>query len=399
MSHAGTISRPASTNGTEHAERSEQTQHTAHVETIVIGAGQAGLSLGYHLTRRGLPHLILEANDRVGDPWRRRWDSLRLFTPARFDSLPGLPFPAPGNTFPTKDEMAAYLEQYAAHFQLPVRTGAAVQELTRDGERFVVRTASATFTADQVVVAMSNYQRRRVPSFAHELDARTVQLHSSEYRNPSQLAPGGVLLVGAGNSGAELAVEARRHGHETWLSGRDTGHIPFRIDGRAGRLFLTRFMLRVMLHRVLSTSTPVGRKVRPAMTSHGGPLIRVKPADLSAAGVARVGRTVGARDGRPMLDDGHVLDVANIIWCTGFESGLSWIKLPIFGSDGAPQQERGVAPNEAGLFFVGRHFQYAVSSTMIHGVERDADFVARQIVARRTSLLTTARGLASVASA
>ncbi|MEO7962558.1 MAG: NAD(P)-binding domain-containing protein, partial [Gemmatimonadaceae bacterium] len=333
-----------------------------------------------------------------GDPWRRRWDSLRLFTPARFDALPGLPFPALPNSFPTKDEMAAYLEQYVAHFKLPVRTKSRVIELTREGEVFVVRTTDRTYTADQVVVAMANYQKRKVPDFARELDPRIVQLHSVEYQNPAQLAPGAVLLIGAGNSGAEIAVELRRSGRETWLSGPDTGQLPFRIGGVVGRLLLTRFMLRVMLHRVLSTSTPIGRKARPKMIANGGLLIRVKSQDLAAAGVKRVGRTIGVHNGRPVLEGGEELDVANVIWCTGFDSGLSWIKLPIFGEKGAPEQVRGVVHNEPGLYFVGRHFQYAVSSTMIHGVERDANYVAQQIVAwraKRPAQPVTARALVS----
>lgn len=357
---------------------------TEHVETIVIGGGQAGLSLGYHLKRRELPFLILESHTRIGEPWRSRWDSLRLFTPARFDALPGLPFPAPPDSFPTKDEMAAYLERYAAHFALPVRTGSKVTELSRRDSMFVIRTDDRVYTADQVVVAMSSYQRRRVPAFAGELAPHIVQLHSSEYRNPSQLSPGGVLLVGAGNSGAELALEARRHGHATWLSGRDTGHVPFRIESPVGRLLFTRFTLRVLLHRIFSTSTPVGRKVRPKMLAHGGLLIRVKPSDLAEAGIERVSRIVGGRDGKPLLEDGRTLDVANVIWCTGFDTGLSWIKLPVIDGEGHTIQDRGVVAGEPGLYFVGQHFQYAVSSTMIHGVERDAEYVARQIVSRRT---------------
>ncbi len=354
-----------------------------HVETLVIGGGQAGLSLGYHLKRRGLPFLILESHARIGEPWRRRWDSLRLFTPARFDALPGLPFPAPPDSFPTKDEMAEYLERYAAHFELPVRTASTVTELTRRDGVFVARTNDREYSADQVVVAMSSYQRRRVPVFASQLSPNVVQLHSSEYLNPQQLAPGGVLLVGAGNSGAEIAVETRRNGHQTWLSGRDTGHVPFRVEGRVGRLLLTRFVLRVVLHRILSTSTPVGRKARPKMLAQGGILIRVRPSEIAAAGIERVARTVGVRDGKPLLDDGRTLDVANVIWCTGFDSALSWIKLPVFDEDGHTMQTRGVVASEPGLYFVGQHFQYAVSSTMIHGVERDAEYVTRQIVARR----------------
>src|SRR5579884_417399 len=174
------------------------------IQTIVIGGGQAGLSVGYHLARRGLPFVILDANERIGDSWRKRWDSLRLFTPARYDGLAGMPFPAPAFTFVTKDEMADYLEAYAARFALPVRTGVRVDRLSRHGDRFDVTAGGLRFEAENVVVAMSNYQQPRVPPFAHELDPGISQLHSSEYRNPSQLRDGSVLIVGAGNSGAEI---------------------------------------------------------------------------------------------------------------------------------------------------------------------------------------------------
>jgi putative flavoprotein involved in K+ transport len=352
------------------------------IQTVVIGGGQAGLSVGYHLARRGLPFVILEANPRIGDSWRTRWDSLRLFTPARYDSIAGMPFPAPARAFPTKDEMADYLEDYAARFALPVRTGVTVDRLAREGDGYVVTAGDRSFEADHVVVAMATYQRHRVPAFAPELDPDVVQLHSRDYRNPSQLRPGGVLIVGAGNSGSEIALELARAGHQIWMSGRDTGHIPFRIEGVAGRFVLVHLVLRVVFHRVLTTDTPMGRKVRPKIVSQGGPLIRVKPKDLAAVGVQRVPRTAGVRDGLPLLDDGRVLDVTNVVWCTGFHPGFSWIQLPGFGGDGEPVHVRGVAANQPGLYFVGLHFLYALSSTMIHGVGRDAEHIADTIAAR-----------------
>ncbi|MBX6330666.1 MAG: NAD(P)-binding domain-containing protein [Gemmatimonadaceae bacterium] len=352
------------------------------IPTVIIGAGQSGLSAGYYLAQRQLPFVILEANARVGDTWRKRWDSLRLFTPARFDGLVGMPFPASPHTFPTKDEMADYLEAYVARFALPVRTGATVDRLSRAGERFLVSTEAGAIEAEQVIVAMASYQRRRVPAFAAELDQHIVQLHSSEYRSPRQLRPGAVLIVGAGNSGAEIGVEVARHGHLTWLSGRDPGHIPFRIESAVTQRFLLRFLFRVVFHRVLSTSTPIGRKIRPRLLVHSGPLIRQKPSDLAAAGIQYAPRTTGARDGRPVLVDGRVLDVANVIWCTGFHPGFSWIDLPALAPDGEPLHERGIVPSVPGLYFVGLHFLYALSSTMIHGVARDARHVVDTVAAR-----------------
>ncbi|MPZ50803.1 MAG: FAD-dependent oxidoreductase [Dehalococcoidia bacterium] len=363
-----------------------------NVQTIIVGGGQAGLAAGYHLARRGLPFAILDANERVGDAWRKRWDSLRLFSPAAYDSLPGMPFPAAGHEFPTKDEMADYLEAYSERFELPVRTGVAVERLTKEGDRFVLTAGGRRFEAENVVVAMANYQRPRVPAFAAELGNGVVQLHSADYRNPAQLQDGPVLVVGAGNSGAEIAFEVARS-HETWLSGNASGEVPFRIDGLAARLLLLRLVLRVFFHRVLTVDTPIGRRARRKLLTHGMPLLRVKSAQLAAAGVGRVARTTGTRDGKPVLEDGRVMDVANVIWCTGFEAGFSWIDLPVFSETGAPLHEKGVAGQEPGLYFIGLHFLYAVSSAMVQGVGRDAERIAEAIAGRVGATLPAVEGI------
>jgi putative flavoprotein involved in K+ transport len=353
------------------------------VETIVIGGGQAGLATGFHLKQRNLPFVILDAHPRIGDAWRRRWESLRLFTPAANDSLPGMPFPADPGTFPTKDEMADYLEAYAVHFGLPVRTGVRVESLSKTNGRFVVRTGGGAtqYEARNVVIAMSAWQRPRVPGFAAQLDPGINQLHAIDYRDPSQLRAGGVLVVGAGNSGAEIALDAAR-AHRTWLSGRDTGHVPFRIDGLMARLFLRRLVLRVVFHRLLTTQTRWGRKKLRDIFSRGQPWVRTKPHDIVAAGVERVPRMTGVRGGRPLLEDGSVRDVANVVWCTGFDDGLSWVHLPVF-QDGQPMHERGVVAAEPGLYFVGLRAIYAASSAMVQGVGRDAAHVVKHLAMRR----------------
>jgi putative flavoprotein involved in K+ transport len=355
---------------------------TERINTVVIGGGQAGLSVGHHLQRRGVAFVILDANERVGDVWRKRWDSLRVFTPARYSSLDGMPFPAPSYSFPTKDAMGDYLEQYARHFALPVRCGVRVERLSRLGERFLVVAGDQQFEADNVVVAMANYQRPRVPAFAKDLNPQIVQLHSLDYRNPAQLQPGGVLIVGAGNSGAEIALDVA-HEHETWVAGRDTGHVPFRVDGLPARLLLIRLVLRVVFHRILTVRTPMGRKARARMLHVGGTLVRTKPRDLIAAGIKRVPRVARIENGLPVLEDGRVLDVANVVWCTGFHPGFSWIDLPVFEPDGEPQHEEGIVASEPGLYFVGLHFLSAMSSVMIHGVGRDAARIADRISATR----------------
>jgi len=350
--------------------------------TIVIGGGQAGLSVGYHLARQGRRFVILDASQRVGDAWRQRWDSLRLFTPAVFDGLAGMKFPARPFSFPTKDDMADYLEAYAHRFQLPIRTGVRVDRLTRSGSRYLIEAGARRFEADHVIVAMSSYQAPRVPAFARDLHPDILQLHSSAYRNVRQLRPGGVLLVGAGNSGAEIAIELA-HEHPTLLSGRDTGHVPFRLDGWPARLGLTRLLFRVVFHRLLTVGTPVGRRLREKVFAQGAPLIRVKPRQLDAAGVERVPRVARVTGGLPVLEDGRVLDVANVIWCTGFGNGLSWIDLPICERNGEPRHQSGIATGEPGLYFVGLHFLHSFSSTMIHGVDRDAKRIT-DTIERRT---------------
>jgi putative flavoprotein involved in K+ transport len=350
------------------------------INTVVIGGGQAGLSVGYHLQRKGVPFVILDASQRIGDVWRRRWDSLRLFTQARYSSLDGMPFPAPPRSLPTKDAMGDYLEAYARRFALPVRCGVRVERVSRLGDRFLILAQDHQFEADNVVVAMANFQKPRVPAFANDLNPRIVQLHSFDYRNPTQLQSGGVLIVGAGNSGAEIALDVARE-HETWVAGPDTGHVPFRIEGFVARHLLIPFIFRVVFHRVLTVATPLGRKVRAKALHVGGPLVRTKPRDLIAAGVKRVPRVMTAKNGLPVLEDGRVLDVANVVWCTGFHPGFSWIDLPVFGHDGEPEHHRGVVTREPGLYFVGLHFLSALSSVMIHGVGRDAARIADRISA------------------
>jgi putative flavoprotein involved in K+ transport len=357
-----------------------QQSNTEHFNTVVIGGGQAGLSVGYYLKKHNVPFVILDANERIGDSWRKRWDSLHLFTPAMYDGLAGMPFPAPAYSFPSKDEMADYLESYAGHFKLPVRTGVKVDKLSKRNGKFVVLSGGRTIEADNVVVAMATFQSPRVPRFAHELDADILQLHSREYRSPSQLREGGVLIIGAGNSGAEIALEVART-HKTWMSGRDVGYVPFNVAGLAARLVLVHVLFRIIFHRVLTVNTPIGRKARPKIISKGGPLIRVKPADLHVAGVERVPRVAGVKDGKPLLEDQRVLDVANVIWCTGFHPGFSWIDLPVLGKE-EPEHHRGVVAKEPGLYFVGLHFLYAFSSTMIHGVARDAEYIVDTIASR-----------------
>jgi putative flavoprotein involved in K+ transport len=287
-------------------------------------------------------------------------------------------YPEKGWNFATKDELADFLETYADKFELPIRHGLRVERLTREGGRFVVTAGDSEFRADNVVVAMYS-QKPRIPAFAFDLDAGIVQLHVATYKNPSQLQTGDVLVVGAGNSGAEVAMELSAD-HRVLLSGPSTGNVPFTPEKLSGRILMP-FVGFVVLHRVLSLATPVGRKARPTLVAKGEPLMRTKLKDLLAAGVERVPRTVGVDHGYPRLDDGSVLKVDNVVWCTGFEPGLEWIDLPVF-EDGRVAHERGVVPDQPGLFFVGQKYLYAPSSSTLLGVGRDAGFIANRVAER-----------------
>ncbi len=349
-------------------------------DVVVIGGGQAGLATGYHLARHKLRFVILDASNRIGDAWRERWDTLRVFSPARYDGLPGAPFPAPPHSFPSKDDVADFLEMYANRMNLPVRSGVRVECLSRTDNGYSAESNARTFEAPQVVIATGAYRLPRVPDFAADLDPEIRQFHSSEYRNPAQLQEGSVLIVGASNSGAEIAKDIA-HAHQILLSGRDTGKIPVHPDSRAAQAFDRVFWFAA--NHILTLNSPLGRKARPYMRDRGAPLERVKPADLAAAGVERIYvRTVGVRDGLPLLADGRVLSVTNVIWCTGFRQDYDWIKLPVIGDDGWPLQKRGIVPTLPGLYFVGLPFMHSFASPLIGGVGRDADYIANRIASQ-----------------
>jgi putative flavoprotein involved in K+ transport len=372
---------------------------TERFDTVVVGGGQAGLATGYHLRKRGREHVILDAGERVGDSWRTRWPSLKLYSPAKLDGLPGMPFPAPRNSFPTGYEFADYLEEYAQRFELPVETGLRVDSLTREDDTFVVTAGERRFEAENVVVATGVMQKPVTPGFASELDPGIRQLHSFDYRSPDQLQPGAVLVVGAAHSGGDIAFELANAGYPTTLSGRHTGQIPFRLEGKPMRLVFP--ILRIVWSRLLTMNTPLGRKKRAELRAHGGPLLRVKERDLEVAGVDRVlERTAAVRDGLPVLDDGRVLDVANVVWCTGFRNDLDWIRVPYaVDEDGYPEQVRGAVQSVPGLYFVGMVFLHSFSSMLIFGTARDAERVVGHIASRRREPASEGRRLAEDAVA
>lgn len=351
------------------------------LDTVVVGGGQAGLAMGHFLKRQGRRFLILDANPRIGDAWRQRWDSLRLFTPAKYDGLPGMPFPGDRLSFPSKDEVADYLEAYAATFDLPVRTGVRVERLWHEGGRYVAASDGRLWEADNVVVATGSTQAPRLPDFASELAPSITQLHSSEYRNPGQLQNGRVLVVGLGNSGAEIALEVSRT-HPTVIAGKPGGELPVR-HGRAAARFVLPVVRFLGLH-VLTLDTPIGRKAAPHKLAHADPLIRTKSKDLAAAGVEFVPRVTGVQDGNPLVA-GRPVDVSNVIWCTGYCESFDWIEEQVFDGDGRPRQHRGVATDMPGLFFLGEEFMYAAASATLPGSCRDARYLASRIPASTSS--------------
>ena len=379
-----------------HTDKTTETTET--FETVIIGAGQAGLATARELVTHGHDCVVLERNAAVGDGWRQQYDSLRLYSPARHDGLPGLPFPGDGRAFPTKDEVAAYLQSYAVHFRLPVRLGVRVERLAAapDGDGFVVTTDHGTIACRNVVVATGTFGRSpHVPEAASGLDPSILQLHSSEYRRPSQLRDGPVLVVGASHSGCDIAYELAA-GRRTVLAGRDCGQIPVRWDSRAVHVVFP-FLLFAWRH-VLTRRTPMGRKEMHEVRHHGGPMLRVKREDLAARGVERhVERFVGVTDGRPTLADGTVLDVTNVVWATGFAQRFDWIDLPVRGEDGWPREYRGVADDIDGLYFCGLAFQYAFSSMVLPGVGRDAAYVAQRVLRRSAQPRRAAEPLTATA--
>jgi putative flavoprotein involved in K+ transport len=362
------------------------TPTTIRTDVLVIGAGQGGLAAGYHLQRLGIDARVVEADDRVGDVWRRRYDSLKLYSPASHDALPGIPFPLPKHAYPTGRQMADYLETYADTFGITVDTGVRIERLDApgsDGRPFVATAGDRRYEADQVIVASGAFQRPKVPAFATELDPGIQQLHSSAYRNPSQLADGPVLVVGLSHSGADLAHEIAAT-HPVIVSGKAHGQIPVPLDSRRGRLGFSVF--QAFMWHVATLDTPIGRRMAPEVRKGGGPLLRWRKPELKAAGVELVeARMTGVHDGKPVLADGRVLDVANVLWCTGFWSDYSWIRPPInVDENGWPVQYRGVS-SVPGLYFMGVLFQYSFTSMLIRGVGRDAEYLVDRIADRQAA--------------
>lgn len=341
-------------------------------EVAVIGAGQAGLALGYHLARQGRRFVVLDRGDAIGSAWRNRWDSLRLFTSRRYDSLPGLPFPGDPEGYPSRDEVVSYLERYAAAFELPVELNSHVRSVTRsEAGGFGIELNGRSIDADQVVIATGPFQAPRVPAFAHRLGPDVLQLHSEAYRNPAGIPKGTVLVVGGGNTGFQIAEELSGS-HEVHLSvGSRQTPLPQRILGRD----LFWYLDATGLIRK-STATRIGRRLAGRDT-----LIGSSPRGLTRRyGVKLHPRAVAAEGSTVSFSDGSALDVQAVIWATGYTADHSWIDLPMFDHDGRVVHQRGVT-DSPGLYFLGLSWQHTRGSALLGWVKDDAEYIAQRIAA------------------
>ncbi|SEE68456.1 flavin-containing monooxygenase [Ruania alba] len=339
--------------------------------TVVVGGGQAGLAAGYHLARRGEDFVIVDAGSTVGESWRERWDSLRLFTPAGFTALPGQPFPAPSGTHPSKDDVADYMARYAERFDLPIELGTRVEGAHREGNGLVVRAGSSRWQAHNIVIASGAHSSPIIPSLANSLDSGIEQWHAQDYRRPGQVPGGTVLIVGAGNSGAEIALDLATDTveREVLLAGRDVGHIP--------RLGPWTFQV---MHRFGGIGAALAQR---GLQGRGDPLGRLTAGQLETAGVQRRPRLVGTRQGAPMFSDGRTATVTAVVWCTGARPDHSWLHLDAFDSEGRLRHRHGVVEDEPGLYAVGLPYQRSATSHLVGGVGTDARYVVEHLVSRR----------------
>jgi putative flavoprotein involved in K+ transport len=367
----------------EIGEPSVGSRSSDDVEVAVIGAGQAGLAIGYFAARQGRRFVILERADSIGSAWRERWKSLTLFTPRRYSALPGLPFPGDPDGYPTRDEVIAYLERYAETLQLPIWLNSEVKTLDRgDDGRFRLELEDRTITADQVVVATGPFQKPHVPKLAETLAPNVFQTHATGYRSPDQVPPGTVLVVGGGNTGFQIAKELSTT-HSVVLSiGSRQKPLPQRVLGRDLFWWLTKT-------RILdkSVETRLGKRLRTRET-----LIGSSPRELKRRhGVELKPRAIDADDRRLRFEDGSELGVDAVIWATGYRPDYSWIRLPVFDDDGRLRHRRGIT-DIPGLSFLGLTWQHTRGSALIGWVRDDAEFVAERIAADQESKAPFAPG-------
>jgi putative flavoprotein involved in K+ transport len=347
---------------------SENGRHERAFEVAVIGAGQAGLAMGYFLARQGRRFVIVDAADSLASAWRARWDSLTLFTPRRYDALPGLPFPGDPDGYPTRDEVVDYLEQYATIFDLPIRLGSRVSRLAAAGEGYRLEADGEVLAADQVVVATGPFQTPFVPGIAGQLAEDVVQMHSTGYRNIDSVPQGTVLVVGGGNTGFQIAAELAATRRVELAVGSRQMPLPQRILGRDLFWWLTKLGL---IEKTVDSR--FGRRARNRDT-----LIGSRPRDLTRRGVTLRPRAVGTAGRTITFADGTAADVDAVVWATGYRPDYSWIDVPVLGADGRPEHRRGVTESP-GLVFLGLTWQHTRGSALLGWAKDDAEFLAGRL--------------------
>jgi putative flavoprotein involved in K+ transport len=343
---------------------------TDHHDVVVVGGGQAGLAISYFLARQGRDFIIFEAANEPAAAWRQRWDSLKLFTPARYSSLPGLAFPGRPGSYPGRDDVIAYLTDYANRFELPVELNSRVHSLRRENGSYLLRLDDRTCTANQVVVATGPFQNPSMPALAEQLDPEVVQLHSTGYRSPHDIPDGTVLVVGGGNTGFQIAAELSAS-HQVHLSiGSRQKPLPQRILGRD----LFWYLEATGLIRKTSASR-IGRRLAGKDT-----LIGSRPRAVRRRGVQLHPRAVDAAGSTVRFSDDTAVDVRSVIWATGFQVDHSWIEGPVFDDAGRLSHERGVT-GSPGLYFLGLSWQHTRGSALLGWVKDDAEHIAQAISA------------------
>jgi putative flavoprotein involved in K+ transport len=352
-------------------------------DVAVVGSGQAGLAIGYWLAKQGRRFVILEAGDSVATAWRKRWDSLVLFTSRRYDALPGLAFPGDPDGYPTRDEVIAYLERYASQFNLPVETNSHVRALTVREGWFVLDLGERRIRAKQAVVATGPFQAPRTPAWAGSVAPDVFQIHSSDYRRPSDIPDGGVLVVGGGNTGYQIARElTATHDVHLAVGSRQTP-LPQRLLGRDVFWWLDKLGLLET-----SVDSRIGQRARDRGRDT---LIGSNPRQARRGGVQLRPRAVKAEGGTITFEDGSRLSPAAVVWATGYRTDYSWIELPVVADDGTARHRRGVS-NVSGLYFLGLPWQYTRGSALLGWVKDDARFIAERIAANNESTEVPAAG-------
>ena len=349
---------------------SARSQSSDDVEVAVIGGGQAALAIGFFLRRQGRQSVILERAAQIAPAWRERWESLTLFTPRRYSALPGFPFPGDLDGYPTRDEVIAYLEQYAQTFELPLKLNSEVKKLeVGDDGRFRLEVDGRTVTADQVVVATGPFQAPNVPNLAGRLADGVFQTHAVGYRRPDEVPPGTVLVVGGGNTGFQIAKELSAT-HKVVLSvGSRQTPLPQRAFGRDLFWWLTK--ARILDKTVESR---LGRKLSTRDT-----LIGSSPRELKRRYDVEIKPRAVDADARTVrFEDGSELEIDAVIWATGYRTDYSWIKMPVFDEAERLRHRRGVT-DVAGLYFLGLTWQHTRGSALIGWVRDDAEFISERI--------------------